>query len=208
MIHILPGMGADSGMFGDEWRGLPGATFVDWPPYGGETTLAEIAARIVAEHAIADGAMVVGTSLGGMIACEIANQRKLSRLVLVGSAIHPREIAALLTALRPLAPLAPAEWLRLSASVIPGEVARMFSQAEPAFIRAAIAAVFKWEGLNPRLPRPIRIHGKNDWIIPPPPRVDLLLDGGHLIAMTHAKSCCDYLASLDAQSSSASTVIP
>lgn len=193
MIYVLPGMGADSGMFGGEWRSLPDAQFIDWPAHKGETTLVEIAARVVSEHAITDDSVVIGTSLGGMVACEIAGLRKLRRLILVGSAVHPHEISALLAALKPLAPLAPAEWLRLSASSIPGELAGMFSRSEPTFVRAAIGAIFKWEGLKPDVPRPIRIHGKHDWIIPSPPEVDLLLDGGHLIAMTHTKACYDYI---------------
>jgi hypothetical protein len=39
----------------------------------------------------------------------------------------------------------------------------------------------------------IRIHGRNDLVILPPKRADLLLNGGHLIAMTHAKECVAFL---------------
>ncbi|HEY9249556.1 MAG TPA: alpha/beta hydrolase [Rariglobus sp.] len=193
MIHVLPGMGADSGLFTGSWRRLPDAVFVDWPAYSGERTLAEIAARVVGEYDIADESVVVGTSLGGMVACEIARLRRLRRLVLIGSALHPDEINPLLLALRPLARIAPVDLLQWSASSVPDELARMFRRADPAFMRAAIAALSTWAGIDPTLPAPLRIHGKNDRVIPPPRHADLLLDGGHLIVVTHAGLCCDFI---------------
>lgn len=36
-----------------------------------------------------------------------------------------------------------------------------------------------------------RIHGKNDLVIPLPSEVLNPIDGGHLIAMTHAQECVD-----------------
>ena len=186
-------MGADSGMFTGSWRQLPDAVFVDWPPYSGEQSLAEIAGRIVTAYGITDGSIVVGTSLGGMVACEIARLRRLHRLVLIGSAVHPNEINPLLAALRPLAKLTPVDWMQWSSASMPGELARMFGRSNPDFIRAAIQAVFLWKGLDPSLPPPARIHGKSDRVIYAPHTADLLLDGGHLIAMTHAAECCDFI---------------
>lgn len=205
MIFVLPGMGADSSMFTGAWRQLPRAVFIDWPPCTGETTLAEIAARIIQTYAIADDSVVIGTSLGGMVACEIANQRRLRRLILIASAAHPAEINPLLTALRPLARFAPVSALRWSAPSVPGELAAMFSRVQPDFLRASIRAVFQWPGICPSLPHPLRIHGRRDLVIPPPPAPDLLLDGRHLIAMTHARECCDFItAALQSPASSAS----
>lgn len=193
MIFVLPGMGADSGMFTGSWRRLPDAVFVDWPPYSGEQSLAEIAGRIVAAYDINEGDVVVGTSLGGMVACEIARLKRLHRLVLIGSALHPAEIHPLLVTLQPLARFAPVDWLQWSAASIPSELAHMFGRAQPEFIRASIKAVFRWDGMDPSLPSPLRIHGKHDLIIPPPPRMDLLIEGGHLIALSHAQDCCAFI---------------
>lgn len=208
MIFVLPGMGADSAMFTGSWRQLPDTVFVDWPTYAGEQTLAEIAARIVTAYGITNGSIVVGTSLGGMVACEIAKLRRLHRLVLIGSAVHPNEINSLLAALRPLAKLAPVDWLQWSATSMPGELARMFGRSNPDFIRAAIHAVFQWKGLDPSLPPPARIHGRSDRVIYSPDTVDLLLDGGHLIAMTHAPECCDFIRGMPRLASTASSSAP
>lgn len=189
-------MGADSGMFTGSWRKLPDTVFIDWPSYAGERTLAEIAVRIIELHGIADGSVVIGTSLGGMVACEIARLRRLHRLVLIGSAVHPDEINPLLIALRPLAKLTPVDWMQWSANSLPGELAPMFGRSNPDFIRAAIQAVFQWKGIDPSLPMPVRIHGKNDRVIYTPRTADLILDGGHLIAMTHANACCDFIQNM------------
>jgi pimeloyl-ACP methyl ester carboxylesterase len=93
-------MGADRGMFSaPSWQSIAGAKFVDWPQYGGETTVAAIADRVIEQAAIPDGATLIGTSLGGIVACEIASRRHLKALVLVASAVRRQEIAALLAAL-------------------------------------------------------------------------------------------------------------
>lgn len=97
MIYILPGMGADSGMYSGAWRALPEARFVDWPDYQGEGSLEEVAERIVGQYEIRDGAILVGSSLGGMVACEIARLRSVDQLVLIGSAKKKEEVSDLLS---------------------------------------------------------------------------------------------------------------
>lgn len=196
MIYILPGMGADSTMYRNEWRQLPNATFLDWPPYLGETSLAEMARRIVDDHGIAEGSVVVGHSLGGMVACEIALLRRLRRLILVGSASRKEGVSSLLAALHPLAAHTPIELLQSLLGRLPGELAVMFSRSNPEFIRAACKGIFEWNGLPPHAIRPLRIHGRLDLVIPPPGEVDCLLNGAHMIPVTHAAECVQFIRSV------------
>jgi pimeloyl-ACP methyl ester carboxylesterase len=203
MIHALPGMGADHRMFPHPWNRLPGFSAYDWPRHRGERKLSDVALRVCEEHRIADGDTVVGASLGGMIACEIAKIRKLNTVYLVGSAIRHDEVSRWLTVLLPLVDLAPIEWLRFSAGRIPADMAQMFATVEPSFVRCMCQAIFEWEGLGLAPVRYVRIHGRRDLVIPPPTHVDLLLDdGGHLISMTHAKQCAQFI---EANHSSRST---
>mgnify|MGYP001546008164 CR=1 FL=1 len=191
---VLPGMGADSTMYGDaQWRRLPNARFVDWPEHHGEKSIAAIAGRIVEANGIEDGEIVIGSSLGGIIACEIARLRDLRVLVLIGSAISPREISGLLALLHPLVSLAPVEFIQRAAGKAPGELAQMFAQSQAAFIRAACAAIFDWPGLDTTRIKPLRIHGTRDRVVPMPREVDLRVAGGHLIAMSHPKECTAFL---------------
>jgi len=196
MIYILPGMGADSTMFRHEWRELEDAVFLDWPRYSGEASLTEIARRIVAENRITDGSVVVGHSLGGMVSCEIAQLRELKQLILVGSASCKEGVSGLLAALHPLAPHTPIEFVQSLMARLPGEITSMFSRSDPAFIRAACKAIFEWNGLRPGAIRPKRIHGRQDLVIPPPPEVDSMLNGGHMIPVTHAAECVRFIRSV------------
>jgi pimeloyl-ACP methyl ester carboxylesterase len=196
MIYVLPGMGADSSMFRHEWRELENAAFLDWPRYGGETSLTELARRIVEENGIADGSVVVGHSLGGMVSCEIAQLRKLNRLILMGSASQKEGVSSLLAALHPLAAHTRFELLQSLLARLPSELTSMFSRSNPEFIRAACKAIFEWNGLPRHTICPTRIHGRMDLVIPPPPEVDCLLNGGHMIPVTHAAECVQFIRSV------------
>ena len=148
---------------------------------------------------INDGDDLIGASLGGMVACEITKIRKIPHLYLIGSAVQKEEISSLLTVLHPLAQFVPIDWLRISAGKVPTELAQMFSNAEPPFIRAMCAAIFKWEGLAPSATKVFRIHGRHDLVIHSPPTADLLIDGGHLISMTHAVECMGFIMANQAE---------
>jgi pimeloyl-ACP methyl ester carboxylesterase len=194
MLFLLPGMGANHRMYAaPAWQTLPNARFLDWPEYHAENSIAALADRMIAEAGIREGDTVIGSSLGGIVGCEIANRLQLRSLVLVGSAQAPAEISALLALLHPFAALAPLELIRVSAGKLPGELCAMFADSQADFIRAMCHAIFSWPGLDTARLRPLRIHGRHDRVIRPPAAVDLLLEGGHLLAMTHAVECVEFL---------------
>ena len=195
MIHVLPGMGADERMYPGVWRELADCRFVRWPNYAGETSIRTLAERMVREGNIEDGDVIVGSSLGGIVACEIAKLRRLSALVLIGSATRKGEVSGLLRILSPLIGFAPLEFIQRAAGKMPGELMQMFEASQADFIRAMCAAIFEWDGLADAemATRILRIHGRSDRVIPLPARVDLVLSGGHLIAMTHAAECVGFL---------------
>ncbi len=193
-IFVLPGMGADRGMYSaPSWQSIPGSRFLDWPEYRGESSIGAIANRLAQENAIVDGSAIIGTSLGGIVACEIANQVSLQGLALVSSAVHPSEISGILSMLHPLARLAPIDFIQAAVGKLPSELAGMFARSQASFIRASCAAIFEWKGLDTSRTTPLRIHGTHDHVIPMPSHADLKLEGGHLIAMSHADECVRFL---------------
>lgn len=195
MIYVLPGMGADNRMYTGSWRSLPECVFLDWPANAQEESIAGIAARIVATAGIPDGATLIGSSLGGIAACEIARLRKIEKLFLVGSARNKEEISAILRILHPLIDLAPLTFIQRVGGKIPGELVEMFRASDARFIRNMCRAIFTWDGL-PEDSVPVRrIHGRFDLVIPPPPDVDVLIESGHLIAMTNAAQCVRFIES-------------
>lgn len=194
-------MGATAAMFGPQWRErIPGA-YHDWPKWAGDTSIRELAESIVERDQIQDGDQVIGTSLGGIVACEIGKVKKLDLVVLIASAERKEEIDVLLELLHPLADFAPLGFVKACAGKIPFELAEMFSESDPVFIRTMIKAIFKWEGSASDVPI-FRIHGIADRVIPRPLRIDHLINGGHLIVMTHAKECIDRFTEVQSERSS------
>lgn len=193
MIYVLPGIGADHSMYRGPWQTLDHCRFLDWPPHAGETSLTAIARRLVEEEDIRDGSVVVGHSLGGMVSCEIAQLRALKSLILMGSASCKEGVSSLLAILHPLAAHTPFEFMQAVARKLPGDLTAMFGRSDPEFIRATCKAIFEWKGLPQDCIRPRRIHGRFDVVIPPPPEVHCLLNGGHMIPVTHAHDCVEFL---------------
>lgn len=196
MIYILPGMGADKTMYRDQWQSLENCTFLNWPSYNGEESLAAVAERMVNDAGISDGSVVVGHSLGGMVGCEIAQLRTLKGLVLIGSACKKEEVSGLLAKLHPLAAHTPLEFIQAVAAKLPGEFTRMFGRSDPEFIRATCKAIFQWDGLSENCIPPKRIHGRHDLVIPLPSKVERVVDGGHMIPVSHAAECVAFVRSV------------
>ena len=188
-MHAFPGMGADRRMYPLQWSTLPDLVVHEWPCYDGESSIADIATKLADVCEIRDGDSLVGTSLGGVVACEIAKIREIKTVYLIGSAKSKNEVNYFLSILHPLAEIAPISWIQVSAGKIPSDLTQMFAEVDASFIRAMCRAVFEWDGFDLPNTQVFRIHGRHDFIIPPPQKVDLLVDGGHLISMTHAKEC-------------------
>ncbi len=194
MIHALPGMGADHRMFPAPWGDLPGFCAHDWVTSPGIKTIRQLAEAMVETWAIVDGDVLLGCSLGGMVAGEITKIRKIPVLFLVGSAVKWEEVNSWAARLHPLADKMPMDWLKKCAGELPHEAAAMLADADSGFIRRMCPAIFQWEGLGETKTKVWRIHGRKDLLIPPPKKCDLLLGGGHLIAMTHARECAAFVA--------------
>ncbi len=188
MNYVLPGMGATHEMYSGPWRNLENTTFINWPSNSQSSSIPDLASELIDMHSITDGDSMTGTSLGGMVACEIANQLRLEHLILIGTAIHTCEINSLLRTLAPLVNLTPFEFIQMSAGKVDTQLTDMFAQTDPQFIRNMCKAIFKWNGLQSPL-RPLRIHGTKDHIIPIPKDVDVRIDGGHLLVVTHIEEC-------------------
>lgn len=138
----------------------------------------------------------MGSSLGGMIAGEISKFVPVSDLILIGSAKSKGEVGALLSLLIPLLDLAPLSFIQHLSGMVPAEIARMFAKSDPEFLRAMCRAKFQWDGLGESTVRVFRIHGSKDRVIPLPSNIRLVLDGGHLIAMTHPSECSEFVRSV------------
>jgi pimeloyl-ACP methyl ester carboxylesterase len=180
------------------YRGLAGVRFLDWPGYRGEASIEALAARIAGEHGIGRDDIVGGSSLGGMVAAEIAKRTGARALLLIGSALHPSEVHPALQALAAGADFIPIPLLQaISGTLSAGQqdtLLAMFRRADPGFVRAMARAVFAWEGAVPPSCPVARLHGALDGVIfPPAEGAEIIPDGGHLIAMTHPDRVAEFI---------------
>ena len=193
MIYILPGMGADSAMYTGPWRELEESQFLDWPTYEGEIDLRQIANKLISENVINKSSTIIGSSLGGMVACEIANRAEVNKIILVGSAKNKKEINDFLSFIHPIVDFTPIKFIQRITGKYQQELLAMFSRSDPDFVRSMCRAIFDWDGLSSDFKRLYRIHGCSDRVIPLPGDTDCVIDGGHLIAVTHPEKCVSFV---------------
>jgi pimeloyl-ACP methyl ester carboxylesterase len=196
---ILPGMGADSRMYPYEKYGhIQDVIFSEWPEYKNETTLKAVALSVIEQHKINSNMVVGGSSLGGMVAVEIAKAVGIKQVILIGSTTHPKYINPLLQKLSGLSEITPVKIIQFLADManISGknELLSMFQKSDSRFIKAMCKALFKWEGLTDYQCKVCHIHGKKDKVIlPPENNVELISEGGHLISMTHSERVANFI---------------
>lgn len=193
MMYLLPGIGTDVGMYSQEWRSMPNVRLIDWRGCEDSVSLPSAARRLIDRFSIRDGSVVLGTSLGGMVACEISKVVDLKHLILVSSAVCKEEINAFLSFIHPLVDVTPIKLVQQVVSKYPSDLAKMFGKSNAQFTRSMCKAIFSWNGLGDNDISPIRIHGLHDKVIPLPSAVDCTIDGGHCITMTHATDCIQFL---------------
>lgn len=194
-LLILPGMGASAAMYDGlkHKLGFP-VTFLNWPEYHGEKTYSEVARRIIKENNIGSDDAIGGSSLGGMVALEIASQCDAKAVVLLGSAVNRREVKRLLVKLSPFATVAPIGIAQALVGKSRNPVRAMFAESDPGFIRAMCKHLPSWNGCNGQWDRIFRLHGKKDCIIPcPPTGCNAIETAGHLLAITHAPETAAFL---------------
>jgi rhamnosyltransferase subunit B len=210
-VFLVPGLGSDSRTFRGPWAEIPGAVFVEWPDYGGEMSIEAVARFVADAWRIPDGAVVVASSFGGVIALEIARTRKLRAVVLIASSPDPHDFDGV-RAMRRFARVAPVTAIQRVLRAREGirrerygrdptpfrrallDAIEQFSVTSVPFYVRMLDAVDRWPGYAGAGTRIVRIHGRQDRKVRVPANADLLLDGGHLIVMSHARECVDFIA--------------
>lgn len=168
-------------------------------PEAGES-LKAYAARVAAAHGIGPKDAVGGASFGGMLAAEIAAQRPVAALVLLGTCVRPWRLPwsfRLIHAFRHVIPdlaLGVRSWpplLRWRFAPAGDEVlallADMNARCPASHVRELGRMAVEWEGPG-ELPSPtLSVHGRRDRVIPlrcAEPGV-VLEDAGHAFTLTH-----------------------
>ena len=200
-VYFISGMGADGRLF--KHIRLPEgfqAHFVNWITPDDSDTIPTYASRLIQQIDTTQPFALVGVSLGGIMAVEIAKISSPVATIIIGSipvAAHlPRYYFTLGNSLGLLRVLPGSLFKRAAkfkrvftreSSTDKRLVLQMIDEADGNFLIWAMKAVLRWE--NKELPQPLwHIHGSRDIVFP------IMLTrpshtirrGGHLAVMSHA----------------------
>ncbi len=199
-LILFSGMGGDSRLY--RHIRIPEVEMVTpdhVPPEAGES-LPQYAARIAEGHKIQPGDVVGGISFGGMIAGEIANQRPVAGLILLGSCLRPsrfplvfrwaervgRFVPDFVFAARSWSPLL--RWRFAPIDDAAAEcLADMARNCPMSQIRAFGRMALDWPGAENLTCPVLSVHGDWDRVIPlsfAEPGI-VLKDAGHAFTLTH-----------------------
>ena len=199
-FYLLPGMGADSSMYGAEFRKIDQLTLLDWPEYANEKSLSEIAKKVIRLYRIRDGDIVGGSSLGGMVAAEISKSVELEKIFLIGSSLRSENLNPVLRQAGSTVDAAPVGTLQRIAEIAAifsfghlKKVLKMFCKADELFMKAMCRAICEWEGCPVPQSSVCMIHGKKDRIIFPEKDSLIIENAGHMIAMTHEMPVVNFI---------------
>jgi pimeloyl-ACP methyl ester carboxylesterase len=198
---FLPGMGADHRLFGPQRAaGIP-FEVPELPIPRPDEGLPAYAARLAAKLDLSTPCTIVGTSFGGMLACELAAATPCRQVVLIASCRHREAVSRAAWPIEWAARFLPdavirhqsANTARLLARIesLPRDqyalVRDMALEIPVPYLRRVGRMILKWKRPSPLTCPIAHIHGDRDRLIPlrnvQPDEV--VPGGGHLINLTH-----------------------
>ena len=157
-IFLIPGLGADTRIYNNidllDNEVIP----VDWIEPDQSDTLTFYAQKLIKQYSIIQNCIVIGNSMGGMLAIEIAKLVPLSKVILISSIKTVDEAPWYFKPLRvvpvykvlPTSLLTSARFLiRLAFGAMNDDDLWLFNdmlqKTSPVFIKWAIGAIMKWD---------------------------------------------------------------
>jgi pimeloyl-ACP methyl ester carboxylesterase len=202
-IYLIPGLGADARMYMPQLKVLSNALVLEHrKPLKGET-LVQYAKRLSAEVDTSEPFILIGTSLGGIIAIEMARIIHPDKVILISSIKHRGEMPVWMRAMRHLKLhnlLSGNNFIRFSNANVQRlitkrdtNVARllvdMHNSADSEFIGWAINEVVNWKGGKDYPKNVTHIHGTKDRMFPHMNIKDAVYikGGSHVMGLTQSQ---------------------
>ncbi len=198
-VYLLPGVACDRRLF--EGYALRGHTVhpLEWPYIERHHTLADIAKNLREQIDPHKEHVLVGVSMGGMVAQELALLTAPAKVVLVSSVKGPQEWPPLLHAskrfrlhylindftMRSTWPIR--QWWKKGDPKVAEVLFDMACRQTAQQIRVSVDAILRWQGARYKGPM-VRIHGDRDTLLPLRFPVDHVVRGGtHVMAIARPK---------------------
>lgn len=177
-IFLIAGLGADTRIYKHIDLSGHEVVHVEWLAPSKNDTLGSYAEKLIVEYNITHGSIVIGNSLGGMLAVEIANRIALDKIIFISGIKTideaPRYFKFFLALpLYKLIPKKAIEWAGILIKPIFGRMSPedswlfndMLKQCSPVFIKWAMGAALHWN--NKIVPPYIHhISGDKDLVFP------------------------------------------
>ena len=198
-LYLIPGMGTDHRVF--QFLDLKNYDLVvlDFPEPQKKESLSDYSMRMAESIPEDETPVLIGLSMGGFVAQEIAAKRRISKVILISSTRDHKNWISILNLIRNsgLIELLPNSWIKefiLNAIRFMGipkrwktEFIEMANTFSPEYYYFASHELLNWKGAAPRC-EVIHIHGTRDELFPIDKcNPDILIEGGtHLMIATHA----------------------
>jgi pimeloyl-ACP methyl ester carboxylesterase len=202
-IYLIPGLGADGRMYTPQLRVLKNAVVLEHQkPLQGET-LIQYAKRLCDKVDTSKPFILIGTSLGGIIAIEMARIIHPDRVILISSVKHRGELPGWIRSMKHLRLhrlLSGDSFVRFSSANIQRLITKrdtavakllidMHASADPDFVSWAINEVVNWGGTDDYPQGIIHIHGTRDRLFPHSRIKNAvhIKGGSHVMGLTQAQ---------------------
>lgn len=157
-VFLIPGMGADSRIYQNFKLDDYDVTAIDWVEPEQTDTLKSYAQKLILQYDISPLSIVIGNSLGGMLAIEIAKIIPIKKTILISSIKSVDEAPAYFSLFKalPIYKLIPGKLMtsmgfliRLAFGKMNEEDQRLFmdmlKRTSPVFLKWSMGAVLKWD---------------------------------------------------------------
>jgi pimeloyl-ACP methyl ester carboxylesterase len=206
-VYFISGLAADKRVF--KYIQLPEGyeiIHLEWIAHDKNESLSEYAGRLAASIETTEPFVLVGLSMGGMIASEIAKKYSPLATILISSISCYQHLPTHLKwagklRLHKLVPVSivkrAAIMKRLFTTETPDDkitMKQIIRDSDADFIKWAMDAILKWR--NEAIPDPIyHLHGTKDEVLPVKytKPTHFIRNGGHLMIMTRAKEVNRFL---------------
>lgn len=199
-IFLIPGLGADKRIYKNIKPNDAELDYIDWIEPERNDTLSTYAQKLIDEYHITPGSIVIGNSLGGMLAVEIALRINLKKVILISSIKTINEAPFYFAFFRwfPLHSIISGSLFSKMGAIIAPIFGKMYSvdaylfnsmlqNTSPVFMKWAMGAVLHWK--NKTVPPNLyHIAGDKDRIFNYKRIKDaMIIDGGtHMMILDRA----------------------
>ncbi len=178
-IYLIPGMGADTRIYNHiDLKESDDVTCIDWIEPHESDTLASYAQKLVFQYHIQPNSIIIGNSLGGMLAIEIAKFILVKKVILISSIRTVDEAPGYFPLMKvmPFYKLIPGKLMTKLGFMIRavfGKMSKeddwlfkdMLKNTSPKFLKWSMGAVLRWD--NRTIPPNVyQITGDKDKVFP------------------------------------------